>query len=147
MLDVGCGTGLLRARLEGADVGEYVGVDLSATAVEAAERRRLPRSVFLAGDVATLDLGRFDVIVLNEMLYYVEDVEDFLARLGQLLEPSGLLLVSMWRHPGDRALWRTVDECFPLVDRVEARNRANELNPRGWIVSCHRRRPEPPRPG
>jgi hypothetical protein len=50
----------------------------------------------------------------------------------------------MWRHPGDRSLWRTVDEQFPLVDRVEARNRGNELNPRGWIVSCHRRRPEPP---
>ena len=146
VLDVGCGTGLLRARLDGADVGEYVGVDLSATAVETAERRRLPRSTFLAGDVTALDQGRFDVVVLNEMLYYVEDVDAFLARLGQLLEPSGLLLVSMWRHPGDRSLWRTVDERFPLVDRVEARNRGNELNPRGWIVSCHRRRPEPPPP-
>ena len=144
VLDVGCGTGLLRARLEGTSVGEYVGVDLSPTAVEVAERRRLPGSTFVAGDVATLDLGRFDVVVLNEMLYYVEDVELFLARLGQRLEPSGLLLVSMWRHPGDRSLWRTVDERFPLVDRVEARNRGNELNPRGWIVSCHRRRPEPP---
>jgi 2-polyprenyl-3-methyl-5-hydroxy-6-metoxy-1,4-benzoquinol methylase len=144
VLDVGCGTGLLRARLEGARVGEYVGIDLSPTAIDSAERRRLPRARFLVGEVDGLELGRFDVVVLNEMLYYVEELELFLDRLGQLLEPSGLLLVSMWRHPGDRSLWRTVDEHFPLVDRVEARNRGNELNPRGWIVSCHRRRPEPP---
>ena len=142
VLDVGCGTGLLRARLDGTGVGDYVGVDLSPTAVEAAERRRLPRSRFVVGDAAALDLGRFDVVVLNEMLYYVDDVDGFFERLCDLLEPSGLLLVSMWRHAGDRSLWRSVDERFPLVDRVEARNRANEVNPRGWLVSCHRRRPE-----
>lgn len=144
VLDVGCGTGLLRARLDGTGVGDYVGVDLSATAVASAERRGLPRSRFVVGDAAALDLGRFDVVVLNEMLYYVEDLDGFFDRLGDLLEPSGLLLVSMWRHPGDRSLWRVVDERFPLVDRVEARNRGNEVNPRGWIVSCHRRRPEAP---
>jgi SAM-dependent methyltransferase len=144
VLDVGCGTGLLRARLDGTGVGDYVGVDLSGAAVASAERRRLPRSRFVVGDAAALDLGRFDVVVLNEMLYYIEDLAAFFDRLGELLEPSGLLLVSMWRHPGDRSLWRAVDERFPLVDRVEARNRANEVNPRGWIVSCHRRRPEVP---
>jgi predicted TPR repeat methyltransferase len=98
----------------------------------------------VVGYAAALDLGRFDVVVLNEMLYYIEDLDAFFDRLGELLDPSGLLLVSMWRHPGDRSLWRAVDERFPLVDRVEARNRANEVNPRGWIVSCHRRRPEAP---
>ena len=144
VLDVGCGTGLLRARLDGSGIGDYVGVDLSEAAVEAADRRRLARSTFRVGDAASLELGRFDVVVLNEMLYYIEDVEGFFDRLTELLEPSGLLLVSMWRHPGDRSLWRTVDDRFPLVDRVEARNRSNELNPRGWIVSCHRRRPERP---
>jgi 2-polyprenyl-6-hydroxyphenyl methylase/3-demethylubiquinone-9 3-methyltransferase len=144
VLDVGCGTGLLRARLEGTGVGDYVGVDLSPTAVETAERRHLARARFVVGDAATLDLGRFDVVVLNEMLYYIQDVDQFLRRLCDLLEPSGLLLVSMWRHPGDQTLWRTVDERFPLVDRVEARNRGNEINPKGWIVSCHRRRPERP---
>jgi 2-polyprenyl-3-methyl-5-hydroxy-6-metoxy-1,4-benzoquinol methylase len=144
ILDVGCGTGLLRARLDGAAVGDYVGVDLSPEAIRTAERRQLPRSRFVAGDVGTLELGRFDVVVLNEMLYYIEDLSAFFDRLGQLLEPSGLLLVSMWRHPGDRSLWAAVDERFPLVDRVEARNRANELNPRGWLVSCHRRPPERP---
>jgi 2-polyprenyl-6-hydroxyphenyl methylase/3-demethylubiquinone-9 3-methyltransferase len=146
VLDVGCGTGLLRNRL-GSVVGEYVGVDLSATAVESAQRRALPGTRFVVGDVASPDLGSFDVVVLNEMLYYVEDLGPFFDRLGALLEPSGLLLVSMWRHPGDRTLAAALDARFPLVDRVEARNRANQLNPRGWLVSCHRRPPVPPPQG
>jgi SAM-dependent methyltransferase len=100
----------------------------------------------VVGDVTELDLGCFDVVVLNEMLYYVEAPGPFLARIGALLEPAGLLLVSMWRHPADRSLWHTLDEHFPLVDRVEARNRGNAVNPRGWLVGCHRRRPVPPPP-
>ena len=144
LLDVGCGTGLLRTRLPETAVGDYVGVDLSPAAVEAAGHRPLPGARFLEGDVFSVDVGRFDVVVLNEMLYYVEDLEPFFGRLAELLEPSGLLLISMWRHPGDRSLWQEVDRRFPLVDRVEARNRANELNPRGWLVSCHRRPPDRP---
>jgi 2-polyprenyl-6-hydroxyphenyl methylase/3-demethylubiquinone-9 3-methyltransferase len=144
LLDVGCGTGLLRTRLPETAVGDYVGVDLSPVAVEAAGNRPLPGTRFLEGDVFSVDIGRFDVVVLNEMLYYVEDLEPFFGRLRELLEPSGLLLISMWRHPGDRSLWQEVDRRFPLVDRVEARNRANELNPRGWLVSCHRRPPDRP---
>jgi SAM-dependent methyltransferase len=144
LLDVGCGTGLLRTRLSETTVGDYVGVDLSPAAVEAAGHRRLPGARVLEGDVFSVDEGRFDVVVLNEMLYYVEDLEPFFGRLAELLEPSGLLLVSMWRHPGDRSLWQEVDRRFPLVDRVEARNRGNELNPRGWLVSCHRRPPDRP---
>jgi 2-polyprenyl-3-methyl-5-hydroxy-6-metoxy-1,4-benzoquinol methylase len=143
VLDVGCGTGLLRTRL-GTAVGEYVGIDLSATAVEAARRHASPGTQFVVGEVGSVDLGSFDVVVLNEMLYYVEDLGPFFDRLAALLEPSGLLMVSMWRHPGDRTLAAALDARFPLVDRVEARNRANQLNPRGWLVSCHRRPPVPP---
>ncbi len=139
VLDVGCGTGLLRERLEGVPFSEYVGVDLSEAAIDAARSRAHPRSRFVVGDAADLDLGRFDVVVLNEILYYAADPAAFLRRMGAALEPDGLLLVSMWRHPGDRTLWRTVDSVFPVVDRVEVRNRANPANARGWTVACCRR--------
>lgn len=140
VLDVGCGTGLLRERLEGVDFAEYVGVDLSVAAVAEARSRAHPRSHFFVGDVATLDLGRFDVVVLNEVLYYVPDAAAFLARIRALLAPGGVLLVSMWRHPGDRSLWRKVDQAFPIVDRVEVRNRGNPINARGWLIGACRAR-------
>lgn len=143
VLDVGCGTGLLRERLEGVPLAGYVGVDLSRAAVAAAEGRGFARSRFVVGDAATLDLGRSDVVVLNEVLYYAPDPAAFLRRVRDLVAPDGLVLVSMWRHPGDRSLWRTVDRLLPILDRVEVRDPANAVNPRGWWVAACRPGPEP----
>jgi 2-polyprenyl-3-methyl-5-hydroxy-6-metoxy-1,4-benzoquinol methylase len=142
ILDVGCGVGLLRERLDGVAFAQYVGVDLSAPAIGEADARGHARSRFVVGDVTTpdvdrLDLGRFDVVVLNEMLYYVPDPAAFLDRIRGLLQPEGVLVVSVWRHPGDRALWRTIDAAFSLVDRVEVRNRANPVNAKGWVVALY----------
>lgn len=151
VLDVGCGTGLLRERLAEDAFAEFVGVDVSATAIDEAEARAHPRSRFLLGDVTSMDLGHFDTIVVNEVLYYLDDPASFLTHLQALLHPDGLLVVSMWRHPGDRSLWRTVDAVTPIIDRVEIRNRANPMNPRGWVVAASvgsgAVRPRPPRRG
>jgi 2-polyprenyl-6-hydroxyphenyl methylase/3-demethylubiquinone-9 3-methyltransferase len=138
VLDIGCGVGLLRSRLESVPFSHYVGVDLSETAIHAANARAHTRSRFVAGDFSSLDLGRFDVVVLNEVLYYAADAAAFLDRVGSALESEGILLVSMWRHPGDRSLWRALDSAFALVDRVEVRNRFNPINKRGWLVGCSR---------
>jgi len=138
VLDVGCGTGLLRKRLDAASFSTYVGVDLSETAIAQAHAQAHPRSRFLVGDVSALDLDRFDVVVLNEVLYCVPDTDTaaFLGHIRGLLRPQGFLLVSMWRHPGDRTMWRKVIDAFPVVDRVQARNRGNSMNPRGWMIAC-----------
>lgn len=136
VLDVGCGTGLLRRLLDGMVWGEYVGVDLSETAIETARTGPTDRSQFIVGDVMTLDLGRFDIIVVNEVLYYAADPLAFLDNLRATLGPGGVLLVSMWRHAGDRHLWKLVHDVLPIVDRVEVRNRANVINGRGWVVAC-----------
>lgn len=143
ILDAGCGTGLLRRRLADGAFSDYVGVDLSAAAIAVARSQDHERSRFEAGDVSAMELGRFDVVVLNEVLYYAPDPRAFLAGLRAMREPEGLLLVSMWRHPGDRTLWRLVDELHPIIDRVEVRNRSNPVNRRGWLVAAcgtdHRR--------
>ncbi|MFN2607335.1 MAG: trans-aconitate 2-methyltransferase [Acidimicrobiales bacterium] len=138
VLDVGCGAGLLRRHLEGAPFAEYVGVDLSGAAIQAATTGMHARSRFVKGDIAELDLGRFDVVVLNEVLYYAPDARVFLQRARSALHADGLLVVSMWRHPRDRSLWRILDEAFSLVDRVAVRNRANPVNRRGWWIGCYR---------
>lgn len=137
ILDVGCGTGLLRERLGDSAFSSYVGVDVSETAVAGARAAGHDRSRFVVGDAAELDLGRFDVVVLNEVLYYAPDAGVLLRRLAGALDPGGLLVTSMWRHPGDRALWRQVDEVLPRVDRVEVRNRGNRVNPRGWWIAAN----------
>ncbi len=61
--------------------------------------------------------------------------------VAELLAPGGFVVLSVWRHPGDQSLWRIVDNAFPVLARVEVRNRANAVNPRGWIVACCRPAP------
>lgn len=139
LLDIGCGTGALCPRLGDQHVRSYLGVDLSPEAVAQARARQLPDARFLAGDATELDLDDADVIVLNEMLYYVADPTVFLDSLERALRPDGIVITSMWRHAGDRALWRILDQRWTLVDRIEVRNRANPVNRGGWTVGVHRR--------
>jgi 2-polyprenyl-3-methyl-5-hydroxy-6-metoxy-1,4-benzoquinol methylase len=136
VLDVGCGPGLLRERLAGVPFREYVGIDLSDVAVEDARRHAFARSRFVVGDVSTMEVGQFDAVVLNEVLYYASDPRAQLGRVAALLNPGGVVVISMWRHPGDRSIWKMVEDAFDIVDRVEVRNRANAMNARGWIVAC-----------
>jgi 2-polyprenyl-6-hydroxyphenyl methylase/3-demethylubiquinone-9 3-methyltransferase len=140
VLDVGCGPGLLRERLEGVPFRAYTGIDLSDVAIEEARARAFARSTFVVGDVSTTEVGQFDVVVLNEVLYYASDPSAQLERIKALLNPGGVAVISMWRHPGDRSIWKTVEGAFEIVDRVEVRNPANAMNARGWIVACCRAR-------
>ena len=140
ILDVGCGQGLLRHRLEGVPFNRYVGIDPTASAIELASRMADERTEFLVGDPLVTDLGRFDRIVCNEVLYMVPDPGALLDRISGLLRPDGLVLTSIWRHDGDQRLWAMVDERFEMVDTVEAHNPANPVGPRGWRLACHRRR-------
>jgi 2-polyprenyl-3-methyl-5-hydroxy-6-metoxy-1,4-benzoquinol methylase len=139
LLDVGCGSGLLRRHLERVPLSEYVGIDLSEAAIRAAREQDFTRSRFVVGDVGTTaERGPFDIVVLNEVLYYAPDTAAFLEQLRSMLTDRGALVVSVWRHPGDRRLWQRVVDAFEVVDRVEVRNRANPVNARGWIVACCR---------
>jgi 2-polyprenyl-6-hydroxyphenyl methylase/3-demethylubiquinone-9 3-methyltransferase len=138
VLDIGCGTGLLRDRLDDNSFGHYVGIDLSPSAISMAQSKGQVRSQFLVGDGSALSLEeKFDVVVLNEVLYYAPDSRQFLRQALEALLPEGFLLVSMWRHPGDHNLWRLVDAAIPLIDRTEVRNRANPVTRRGWAIACY----------
>ncbi len=138
VVDIGCGTGLLHGRLDPARVARYVGVDLSDAAIEEARATSAGAGdvTFLVGDAAALQLGSADVVVLNEMLYYVDRLEPLLRRV-ESSAPSGHAVVSMWRHPGDGALWKALDRRWHLVDAVDVRNRSNRVNARGWRVAMY----------
>jgi 2-polyprenyl-6-hydroxyphenyl methylase/3-demethylubiquinone-9 3-methyltransferase len=146
VLDVGCGQGLFRVRMGALPFRRYVGIDPTLEAIAQAEALGLddPRTTFLVGDItgSTPDLGRFDVVVCNEVLSMVEDPMPVLERVAALLRPGGHLLTSTWRHPGDRELAALLDERFALVDVVFVRNPGNPIARRGWRVSCHQARHE-----
>jgi SAM-dependent methyltransferase len=147
ILDVGCGQGLLRARLDGVRFSRYVGIDPSSAAIEHAQQLSDERTRFVVGDLQTADLGDFDTIVLNEVLSIVSDPAALLDRTVELLRPGGRLLTCNWRHPGDGQLWQMIDDRFEHADLVEVYNPANAIAVRGWRMTCHLRRERVARQG
>ncbi len=113
-LDIGCGAGLLcepLARL-GADV---TGADASAenVSVAAAHAEGMGLDIrYMAGEVAGLDIGTFDLVTCVEVIEHVADKPAFLADVAARLAPGGLLVMST---PN-----RTVQSRVLLVGAAEA---------------------------
>jgi magnesium-protoporphyrin O-methyltransferase len=120
ILDAGCGTGTMTAEL--AARGAIVtAVDISPALIRIA-RERVPGSLhpsvrFVAGDMLSDDLGRFDyVVAMDSLIYY--DTTDIIAALSRLaartdgnivftVPPRTALLSAMW----------SVGRLFPRSDR------------------------------
>jgi len=111
-LDLGSGVGALSVALT-AVADEVLGLDIAQSAVDraAALTRNRPGLRFAQGDVTALDPaldGRFDLVVVADMLYYLDAVDDLsfervAARIARLLAPGGLCLVANhYFFAGDR---------------------------------------------
>lgn len=139
ILDVGCGPGLLRRRLDDRGLTRYIGIDISSEAIDQAQQYVDLRTEFHCGDVMDMDLPTVDLVALNEVLYFAPDPTAMLDRVATSLSDDGILVTSMWRHPADRLLWRLIDDRFRPLDKVWIQNGASKLARRGWLVACHRR--------
>lgn len=97
----GCSIGILTAQLA-QRCEQLISTDIIPQAVESARRRVPGEHVDLR--VAGIDdwpEGRFDLIVLSELAYYLGDTEfeTALARAAESLEEGGVLVAVHWRHP------------------------------------------------
>ena len=87
VLEIGCATGELIAAVPVAPGGRRVGLDISPANIAAA-RARFPGLEFHAGDFRDAGLGRFDAVVMSDVLEHVPDDVGFLrdaAALGELV--------------------------------------------------------------
>ena len=99
----GCSIGVL-TRMLAPRCGTLLSCDLAAAAVTAAAERtrELPQVRVEQRDIpGQWPPGRFDLIVLSEILYYFgdHDLEQVLKHAAAALEPQGTLLAVHWRHP------------------------------------------------
>ena len=100
-LDVGCGTGLLTAKLAGRcdEVVAFDGVTEAVAATRAATVGLENVRVELARLPDQIPGGPFDLIVFSEVLYYLDsaDMEVVLATIKKRLYPRADILAVDWR--------------------------------------------------
>jgi SAM-dependent methyltransferase len=125
VLDVGCGSGGLIAPLRdsfGGQSSRYVGLDLSTRALEIAAER--VRTEIPDGDGFAVELvqgsfddyeprASFDAVVFSESLYYAPDPRRTVQRYLGALHAGGIVVVTMWRRPSRRRVWRALREALP----------------------------------
>ena len=138
VLDVGCGTGILAHWLSSAAISSYLGIDLSAAAIEKARQSTIGGAEFAVADVTAFKTSRlFDVIVFNEILYYLRTPEDEMRRLAQSLAPGGIFIVSMWHHADGASTWKRLRAGFEELDCVRIAHTPSGLK---WNVAVLRPR-------
>lgn len=118
-VDVGCGPGVLTARLV-AHLGteHVVGIDPSMPFVQAT-RRRLPRVEVHQGSAEDLPFAddRFDLAVAQLVVHFMSDPVAGLAEMARVTRPGGLVAASVWDHAGGRGplttFWQAVRDLDP----------------------------------
>ncbi len=110
VLDAGCGTGIF-GELLNASSFRYTGIDIAEKAINLAQNK-LPnmRDRFL--NVRFEEYRpeeKFDVIIANEMVYYME-TELFLQQCNRMLAENGHLVISVYDFEKGREILSRIEE-------------------------------------
>ncbi len=109
LLDLGCGEGLLWPYLDQSRVTGYVGVDLAASAIATASELIGPTGVDSRCICNSIEsylpetTDRFDAIIFNEVLDFVDDPTAVVARYRPWLSETGVVIISHYRNPRPKA--------------------------------------------
>lgn len=107
-VEIGCSIAVLGERLA-SRADRYLGLDVSATAVEAASDRLsgLPWAAAVIGEVPQdWPDGRYDLVVLSEILYFLSapEIAELAAFVARDTVPGGDCVVVSWHGETDTAL-------------------------------------------
>jgi 2-polyprenyl-3-methyl-5-hydroxy-6-metoxy-1,4-benzoquinol methylase len=131
VLDVGCGEGILQEKMRAYGYSRYDGMDLSAEAIARASSRRDEKTNFIAADAETYNPEcSYDVIVLNECLYYVQDPIGMMRRFESFLNAKGVFVVSMYVSEITIGLWKKIEGVYAVADEIRMAHRSGNA----WTI-------------
>lgn len=96
-VDIGCGTGLVGARIRGF-CGHLAGSDIAAGMVELARAKNVYDELLVldaAQHLASLAPGSIDLVTAGDCLNYIADLAPVFAAAGQALRPGGLFVMTV----------------------------------------------------
>ena len=116
VLDAGCGTGSLLARLDGY---ERVGIDMSEDYINYARGRSRTADLDLVamqiGHATATLLGRFDAVLCTDVLEHVLDEHAVLRILHTMLKPGAVLIVRVPYAEDLSVYWPTPNSPYEYV--------------------------------
>ena len=131
VLEVGCGDGnTLRMLERSCSGGTLVGMDLFAEGLHYARRRT--RAPLVRGSMERPPFNvRFHVVGMFDVLEHIEDDRAALARVHELVEPGGALVLTV---PAHQKLWSRFDEEAHHCRRYEPPDLLARLREAGFQV-------------
>ncbi|MDA0164066.1 methyltransferase domain-containing protein [Solirubrobacter ginsenosidimutans] len=127
VLDLCCGAGasaIPAARAVG-PAGTVIGIDVAAALLDEAraraEREGLRNVEFRLDDARSTGFGdgSFDAVVCVFGVFFVADMEAFVAEMWRLVRPGGTLAITTWGpglwEPASSVFWETVREIEPSL--------------------------------
>jgi trans-aconitate methyltransferase len=153
IVDLGCGTGELTARIA-ATGAEVTGLDADPAMIRRA-RERFPALSFVEADAQTRTLpGPVDAVFSNAALHWMRRPAEVIARVAAALRPGGRFVAELGGHGNVAAVQRALESAraslglppvetpwfFPSVGRYAGLLEAAGLEPRAmWLFD----RPSP----
>ena len=143
ILDIGCGRATLLRHLPEEGV-QYTGLDVSEAVIQENQSRFANRvnATFVASDLFLFkpESKKFDVVVLNEVLYYLplREATKALKHCSNLLRnENSLLIISMNKNPKALILWEALNLYLPSDSSVAIENHHTGSK---WYVRSYSRR-------
>ncbi|MET3022008.1 class I SAM-dependent methyltransferase [Flavobacterium hydatis] len=97
ILDLGCGYGALNFYLKESEYSTITGVDLSSTAICKAKKQNFINSSFITADLNKFNTNEhYDIVIFNEVLYYLENQESIVSRFVTNTD-TDYLIISLFK--------------------------------------------------
>ncbi len=135
VLDVGCGTGVLRSQLEGITRWTVDGADLNLEALRAARAGRGTLHYYDVLEQREPFVDSYDLVTLCDVLEHVSDTGALLEATVRHLKPGGVLIVNV---PALPALHGAFDEAVGHLRRYTRRD-AVATSAKRFPCRCSRR--------
>ena len=118
ILDLGCGEGVLRHYLGPGYHGRYLGIEISDFSYKNAGRQSFQGTEFIKANIMKFETQeRFDFVVFNELLYYLDDPLEAMKRFERNLKEQGVFILGL--NSVAHRVWNKVRAHYRVLRVVE----------------------------
>jgi len=124
VLEVGCGTGLLRAEIESVTRWVIDGADLNMNALSRTKRCRGRTMYYNIYDEHDAFLEAYDIVILFDVLEHIKETKPFLTSVLRHIKPGGNLLLNV---PALQTFYSAYDAIMGHMRRYNRKTLAEEF--------------------